>query len=335
VRTSTVSGTVFYDHNSSATINAGDGFFKDVTIQLLDSNNEIVAETKTDTNGYYSFNNLIVDETLQYKTKIINGLPNDLTQTYYYLNHSHPNAASVVSDSFTIPYAGSVTDVDFGYKDTTQSVSGTVWFDQDKDGTIGNVSNEPRISGVTVTTTGTSDNGVTVSETTTTDDQGNYSFMDIPPGTYSITVVKANSNISDFTQTYDLDGVSTANASSVIVTNASVEDVNFGYVKTFTLITEVWLDWNRDGVRDSNDVAIPHVSIPIELHNADDNSLIATKNQFLDQDQTVVFDNLPAGNYYVTIPASAYQNNGPLHGLIPTINGIGDLSNTSIIDNNN
>jgi len=70
---------------------------------------------------------------------------------------------------------------------TTQgiSISGTVFVDADRSGVMDN--GETGLSGILITLTGTDLNGNAVNLTTTTGDDGTYSFRDLLPGTYSLT----------------------------------------------------------------------------------------------------------------------------------------------------
>ena len=66
----------------------------------------------------------------------------------------------------------------------TSSISGIVYYDYDHNGTYG--ANDFGIANVPVTLTGTNDLGQSVSLSTTTDVNGNYSFGGLQPGTYTI-----------------------------------------------------------------------------------------------------------------------------------------------------
>jgi hypothetical protein len=70
--------------------------------------------------------------------------------------------------------------------------------------------------------------GGTVIATTTTNSSGNYSFTGLTAGTYTVKVVTTSLPSATFTETYDLDGVSSANQATVNLT-VSRSDVDFGY----------------------------------------------------------------------------------------------------------
>src|SRR5262245_57517684 len=63
--------------------------------------------------------------------------------------------------------------------------------------------------------------------TTTTNSSGNYSFTGLVAGTYVVKIVTSTLP-ANFEQTYDLDGISTPNQATVVL-SASRTDVDFGY----------------------------------------------------------------------------------------------------------
>ena len=66
----------------------------------------------------------------------------------------------------------------------TSSISGTVYVDEDNDGNQDD--DEDGIEGVTLTLTGTDTAGNAISRTTVTDADGNYTFDNLPAGTYQV-----------------------------------------------------------------------------------------------------------------------------------------------------
>lgn len=89
------------------------------------------------------------------------------------------------SPAVTLVSGDARTDIDAGFF-APGSVSGTAWTDANGDGIVG--VNEPPIAGATVTLTGTDLFGNPVSLTSTTGADGSYSFADVLPGSYTVTV---------------------------------------------------------------------------------------------------------------------------------------------------
>jgi hypothetical protein len=141
--------------------------------------------------------------------------PAGTTQTYDLDGLSTANQA-------TVSLTASRTDVDFGYRTIgTLSIGDRVWKDANANGLQD--SGEAGISGVTVQLL----SGSTVIATTTTNSSGNYSFNSLVAGTYTVKIVTSTLPVN-FTETYDLDGLSSANQATVNLT-ASRTDVDFGY----------------------------------------------------------------------------------------------------------
>jgi uncharacterized repeat protein (TIGR01451 family)/fimbrial isopeptide formation D2 family protein len=87
-------------------------------------------------------------------------------------------------EDISLPQATAATGYNFGEL-RPASLAGTVYNDSNGDGTL--EPGEPGISGVTLTLTGTDDLGAAVNRTTTTDANGNYRFLSLRPGSYTIT----------------------------------------------------------------------------------------------------------------------------------------------------
>ncbi|HEY1376790.1 MAG TPA: SdrD B-like domain-containing protein [Gemmataceae bacterium] len=94
-----------------------------------------------------------------------------------------------------IPFVSSVT--------TGANLSGSVYVDFNDNGVRDQ--GEPGIAGVTIILTGTDDLGNAVSQTTFTDDSGNYTFANLRPGTYQVFEVQPQDYIDG------LDAVGTVN----------------------------------------------------------------------------------------------------------------------------
>jgi large repetitive protein len=95
---------------------------------------------------------------------------------------SLPSAISAIA--LTTPGSTS-TNNNFAEINNSTSLSGRVWLDADNNGAINGL--EAGITGVAIELTGTDDNGAAVALRTVSDDQGNYSFTNLRPGTYKVT----------------------------------------------------------------------------------------------------------------------------------------------------
>lgn len=153
------------------------------------------------------------------------------------------------------------------------SISGTVFNDLDFDGVFD--TGEPGISGVTVT--------LSTGASTTTDSNGEYSFTELPPGTYTVT------------ETNPTDWLSTT-PDTVTVTLAHNEDatVNFGDAQVGTISGTVWNDVDEDGVWDSDEVGIWGVTV--SLYDSSNNLVGTTTTGY---DGSYIFENIAPGTYNV------------------------------------
>src|SRR6185295_5438285 len=109
-------------------------------------------------------------------------------------------------------------------------------------------------------------------------------------------------------QTFDLDGVGTANIASFALAAAENKtDVDFGYRGTASVGDRVWLDSDGDGVQDAGETGINGVTVELL-----DNGGNVIASQVTAGDGIYTFDHLTAGNYSVrvvtaTLPAGLAQ----------------------------
>ncbi len=223
------------------------------------SDSEIIATTTSDANGDYQFSGLpngdytvsVTDE-----SALLTGF--DIT-----------SGLDVIDANIN---SADVTDVDFGYirEEATGSISGTVWVDEETaDVPYNNVpdDNEQRLGGVDVylcsaplpNATDTCDpSSPNFIATTTTDANGDYVFLDLPPGQYV-----TDSNPDDIP-----DGLeNSVDPAPVNVSEGEdARDVNIGYIPetgTGALSGFVWVDANGDGIAQPGEAPIGGVTIEV------------------------------------------------------------------------
>ncbi len=251
---------------------------------IFGAGDDEVFTTTTDANGFYLFEDLPNGE----YTVAITGVSDGLAPTF--------DADSGTTDpdevsALTLDTAD--LDQDFGYV-ALGSIGDTVYLDVDGDGTQDDPADEPGIPGVTVTLTGAGPDGVLgtaddTTQTTTTDQNGEYLFVDLFPGAY--TVVVTGSVPDAFDNTGDPDG---GNDSTSIVTLAAGEnddDQDFGYQATSALGDRVWYDQDRDGVQDAGEPGIDGVTVQATFAGPD--------GQFGTADDLVTTDVTAAGGFYL------------------------------------
>ncbi|MBK7898669.1 MAG: DUF11 domain-containing protein [Betaproteobacteria bacterium] len=190
---SSISGTVFLDHNNNGVQGGADTGIAGVTIQLLDSLNALVATTVSDANGQYSFTGLAPGTySVREPTQPAN-TSNGITSAGAVANGGTSGTATAVTSlpsqivSIVLPPNTAASANNFAEIPNGRTVSGVVFLDYNNNGTI-NTPADHGIAGQTLTLTGNDVNGNPVSMTTTTAADGSYTFTGVPEGSaYTVT----------------------------------------------------------------------------------------------------------------------------------------------------
>ncbi len=302
--TGSIGDTVWFDTDSDGTEGASEPGIAGVTVELRDSGGTLIATDTTDSDGAYTFPRLRPGN---YTVTVDTGtLPAGQTATFD-LDGGNDSTTSVALGADQTR-----TDVDFGYTGTA-SIGDTVWFDIDGNGTQD--AGEPGIAGVTVELR---DGSGALVDTAVTGGAGTYSFGNLVPDTYSVTV-DTDSLPAGFTETYDLDGGDDSTASAPLADGENRTDVDFGYTGTGTLGDTVWFDTDADGTQAAGEPGIPGVTVMVTWHGPDGD--IGTKDDVFfttvtDGSGIWSIDGLPAGDYTVdvltkTLPAGLENVSDP------------------------
>jgi len=236
----TVSGEAFVDTNGNGTLDSGEPGFGGVTVQLLDSSNNVVQTTTSAADGTFTFTNVAPG------TYTVNDVPPsdwlvDATAT-----------VTVTTSSVSGALVGNFHLV---------SVSGEVFNDLN-----GNGSKDPGDPGLQNWTVDLLSSTGSIVSQTTTDANGNYQFINVVAGTYTVQEVLQ----SGWQQTFpSLPGTYTVVATSGLAVTAD----NFGNFLPVTVSGIAFNDLNGNGTRDSGEPGLQGWTI--NLLNAG-NSVIAT-----------------------------------------------------------
>ena len=190
------------------------------------------------------------------------------------------------------------------------SISGRVFTDQNNNGIQNGA--DIGISGVTIELL---DAGSSVISTTTTDSNGDYSFSNLDPGTYSVrepsqpsgtnngqTVPGAVGN-GGTAGTGTIVSVTPSVISSIILPpNTAANDNNFAEIpNSRTVSGSVFLDYNSNAIEDGSEYGISGVAI--NLSGTDINGAAVSASTTTAADGTFTFTNLPEGTYTLLQPA--------------------------------
>ena len=280
-----LSGKVYYDANESSSFDNGEDPFKDITVELVGADGNVVATTTTDADGNYSFADL---DAATYTVKVTKaGELAELTQTED-PDGTKDNASGAITLNADNPVR---ENINFGYI-KKHAISGKVYLDHNRDKTKN--TGDVDVPGVTVNLLGKDGNVV---GTTTTDKDGNYSFTGLNDGTYTVQVDKKG-KLADKEQTEDPSGKADSRSQAITFTrpDPDVTNVNFGYTGLYTVSGTVYYDKDRSESLNNSEPGFNGITVNL-LDK--DGKVIATTTT--DKDGTYSFSKLPAGKYTVKV----------------------------------
>ena len=281
----TIKGTIYRDADRSETLEDGEKLYQGVTVDLLDNAGHVVATTTTDAHGAYAFTNL---EEGTYKVRVRKEGPiADLVQT-----EDPDGTKDNTSGDITLELNDPIKEnVNFGYI-SNNSISGTVYRDDNRSNSLSGGE-----AGYPAQTVQLLDKDGSVIATTTTDANGNYSFDNLPDGTYSVKVVKDGA-LTDLEQTEDPDGTKDSASEPIVLSedNPTKKNVNFGYVPDYFIKGTIYRDGNRSGALDTDEKL--YEGVTVNLVDADGNVVATTTT---DANGNYSFDKLPAGTYSIKV----------------------------------
>ena len=181
------------------------------------------------------------------------------------------------------------------------NIGGTLF--RDSDASYSKSDTEDRFSGVTIALLDADGNPILDKDgkpvTTVTDADGNYQFTGLPKGTYRVSIVDPNAgDLAGLTNTQAYKGRG-ATLATVTISDASVQGVDFGFVKPATIGDRVWNDQDHNGV-DNGEPGVPGVTVI--LKDASGNEVARTTT---DANGNYRFEGLLPGTYSVSIEVPA------------------------------
>ena len=266
------------------------------TIQLLDSDGNLVAETQTDANGDYEFTNLAPGT-----YSIVEVQPGGFLDATDHLGNVNGELRGEASqnDRFTniTLNSGDVgTDYDF-CEHVPAALHGTVFHDRNDNGVQDE--GEEGIEGVRITLTDADGNLVA---DTFTDSVGDYWFSDLLPGEYTIYEIQPDSFVDGIDTVGAVNGVTTGEIlendkfGTVVLQGGDVGvNYDFGEIQGASVSGLVHVDSNNNGVFDEGSDELL-AGVTIQLLDADGSVIAETVT---DDSGTYTFDGLRPGEYAV------------------------------------
>jgi len=264
---------VWEDRNGNGRQDAGEPVLANVTVTLngtTGAGDPVSLTTQTDSNGIYLFANL-VPGTYTVSVSAPAGYVFTAANQGDDTGDSDTNASGVMATT-TLESGESDLSWDAGlYRPA--SIGNFVWRDTNGNGVQD--SGESGIDGVTVTLTGTTGSGSPVSLTITTGGGGIYSFTNLAPGSYQITVTAPTGErftYRDITATEvagatDNNDSDADNAGAMIATtlDSGESDLSWdaGLVIPASLGDFVWEDLDGDGVQETGEPGFANVTVEL------------------------------------------------------------------------
>ncbi len=255
-----LSGSVYVDANDNGVFDTGETALAGVVVTLTGTNDLGIAVSLTATtaaNGSYSFISLrpgtyTLTETLP---------ANFLTGTDTVGSQGGTLGSGVIA---SIALTNGIVGTANNFAELVPaSLSGYVYVDANNNGSAD--AGEPTIAGAVVKLTGTNDQGNAVSLTATTGVNGSYSFINLRPGTYTLTETRPN-GYTDGTLSVGSQG-GTAGVRSIsgiaVVSGTNGQNNNFANLAPASLSGAVFVDSNDNGTFDTGETGIAGVTITL------------------------------------------------------------------------
>ncbi len=341
---SAIGDLVWQDNNGDGLWQTNEPGIANVLMELyLDENNDGIADgaaiatATTDSSGRYSFQGLapnnylvrvaasnfnpggVLEGATQTGDPDASGQPCSGTEcdnTYWAKGTTAPDSTFFPG----LQLGQKDMSADFGYKPATRVLGDALWLDSDGDGVWD--AGEPGLADVTIKLCSDAFCS-TVLQTTTTDENGNYSFAGLANNT--IYYVKVDTTDPDFpaglTPTYDLDGTGTPDGAAVNTGTADRFDVDFGYrfAGSNSITGTAWHDDDSGGQSGGiGDIdageSIRYADVPVYLWRCvngcggSDDILVA--QTFTNSSGQYSFGDLADGSYRVVLDKNAYSVKG-------------------------
>jgi large repetitive protein len=260
----TIGDFVFNDANGNSIQEPDERGIPNIEVTLRDSNGTPIATTRTDSNGRYGF-------------------PNRPPGNYRVTVNTAPSGFSptLVPGTINLGRGQNVDTADFGFTQQPRGSIGDLVF-SDNNGNNAPDPGEPGIPGLTLVAR--NEQG-TVVGTTNTDSNGNYRFLNLPPGRYTVTVGNPPSGSTPtLTQPNPIN----------LTAGQNIDTVDFGFRQpgNGSIGDTVFRDNNGDATQNNDEPGIPGIVVTLTLPDG-----TTTRTATTDANGRYTFPNLPPGTY--------------------------------------
>ncbi|MBU2447491.1 MAG: CIA30 family protein [Bacteroidetes bacterium] len=287
---------VWLDENKNGIQDFGEVGVSGIVVKLFKCNDQFVAQTTTNGNGIYKFENI---ENGQYYVQFV------LNSDYVFTQKDQGSDDSKDSDADRTTGKTICTTLDPGENDMTwdagiylkpASIGDKVWLDQNKNGVQDN--GEPGIKDITVRLYDCDNN---LKASSTTDINGIYSFTNLNPGKYYVQFVLPSGKQftlqnqgSDDSKDSDAHEITGKTECTTLMPGENDNTWDAGmYNLSASLGDYVWIDMNKNGIQDSDEQGLANVTV--KLFNG--TGLVATTQT--NPSGIYSFTNLEPGSYYL------------------------------------
>ncbi len=304
--TGSIGDTIYFDTNGNGAQNPGEPGIPGATVTLTWGgpdgdlatlgDNVTYPPQITGADGGYLYDNLPAGP---FRVDVTNPLAGT-TPT------QDPNGGADNTSQVTLATGANNLVQDFGYTGTG-SIGDTIWFDQNLDGIQNPGEDGLGGVGVTVTWAGPDGDLATTADnieySTTTTPAGKYLVNKLPAGNYSV-VVDTGDLPADYTNVADPDTIDDSRSELVLGAGENNLVQDFGYSGSGSIGDTIYLDQNGDGDQDLGEPGLVGVTVQLVSFGPDgvlggtDDSNFSTVTG---PGGGYLFDNLPEGNYQVTV----------------------------------
>ncbi|MCM2372640.1 SdrD B-like domain-containing protein [Aporhodopirellula aestuarii] len=333
LRPNSLEGYVFNDRDNDGEIDTGEGGIALATLRLTgtdDRGNDVDITVQTDSNGRYEFINLRPSDATGYT--ITETQPpewNDGQHVDGSLSNGDDSVANVISG---IDVVENAAGIDYNFGERGASISGTVFFDDDRNGTQ-QAGETTGINNIRVELYDSA--GTNLLEFTTTDSAGDYRFDHLAAGDYVVRQIQPRYYTS-----------TSADELNVTLPVTGLTEQDFGETQ-FEIGGVVYWDADNDGTNDiGTETGLSGVTVTLQMDHDGDGNFEEDFVTTTDANGNYLFTEKPGVDYRVVVTplAGTTQTDDPdatlddqatfVVGLanLPTDQDFGYRGNSSIGD---